>query len=120
MCFFSKKNQVYNVTLQAISSYRKKLIIGTFVPLVYSIWYSNSSCLYVPSQVIEQHTTMNNSCALPSVTFKVLPDCIMVYVHMKELARIHGKLAHLANCSQLFKKSFLDKNIVPLATTINY
>ena len=24
----------------------------------------------------------------------------------KELARIHGKSAHLANCSQLFKKSF--------------
>ena len=38
----------------------------------------------------------------------------------KELARIHGKSAHLANCSQLFKKSFLDKNIVPLATTFNY
>ena len=38
----------------------------------------------------------------------------------KELARIHGKSAHLANCSQLFKKSFLDKNVVPLATTINY
>ena len=42
------------------------------------------------------------------------------YNVIKELARIHGKLAHLANCSQLFKKSFLDKNIVPLATTINY
>ena len=27
----------------------------------------------------------------------------------KELARIHGKSAHLANCSQLFKKSFIDK-----------
>ena len=24
----------------------------------------------------------------------------------KELARIHGKSAHLAKCSQLFKKSF--------------
>ena len=38
---------------------------------------------------------------------------------LKEIARIHGKSVHLANCSQLFKQSFKDKNLLPLARTIN-
>ena len=41
-------------------------------------------------------------------------------ISVKELARINRKSAHLAKCSQLFNKSFYDKNTVPFARTINY
>ena len=41
-------------------------------------------------------------------------DCGYTHVHVvvygqKELARIYEKSAHLANCSQIFKKSFKSK-----------